>query len=103
MEAAVKPVNGTNSLNFYLEGIDSSQKFYLYFHFVEVEEVQAGQFRQFTISLNDRTIFGPIGPKYMAPVDEHSAPQACDQKLNSNKMHIYLYMFCSGMIDMITC
>ena len=65
METAVKPVNGT-SLDFYLEGIDSTQQFYLYFHFAELEEVQAGQIRQFTISLNNRTIFGPIEPKYMA-------------------------------------
>ena len=64
METAAKPVNGT-SLDFYLEGIDSSQQFYMYFHFAELEEVQ-GQIRQFTISLNNNTIIGPITPKYMS-------------------------------------
>ena len=62
METAVKPVNG--SLDFYLVGIDSSQEFYMYFHFAEIEEVQ-DQIREFTISLNNKTISDPIEPKYM--------------------------------------
>lgn len=65
METAYRPRNAT-SLDFYLIGIDSSLEFYMYFHFAEVEEVQAGQLRQFTISLNSKIISDPIEPKYMA-------------------------------------
>lgn len=65
METAYRPRNAT-SLDFYLIGIDSSLEFYMYFHFAEVEEVQAGQLRQFTISLNSKIISDPIEPMYMA-------------------------------------
>ena len=72
METAVKPLSG-NYLNFSLGGIDSSEEFYMYFHFAEVEEVQ-DKIRQFTILLNDKTIFSaPIEPKYM--VSETHATQ----------------------------
>ena len=87
METAVKPVNAT-SLGFYLIGIDSSQRFYLYFHFAEVEEVQAGQLRQFTISLNNKQILDhPIEPKYMA-----SQTYFTGYSLSGNEMNFSLAM-----------
>ena len=86
METAVKPVNGT-SLDFYLDVIDSSQEFYLYFHFAELEEVQAGQLKQFTILLNNNTIFGPIEPKYMA-----SQTNFTQSSLGWNEMNFSLAM-----------
>ncbi|XP_034696439.1 putative leucine-rich repeat receptor-like serine/threonine-protein kinase At2g19230 [Vitis riparia] len=64
METAVKPLSGSY-LNFTLGDIDSSEEFYMYFHFADIEEVQ-GKIRQFTILLNDKTIFSdPIEPQYM--------------------------------------
>ena len=63
METAVKPLSGSY-LNFTLGGIDSSEEFYMYFHFAAIEEVQ-DKIRQFTILLNDKTIFDSIEPQYM--------------------------------------
>ncbi|XP_034696852.1 putative leucine-rich repeat receptor-like serine/threonine-protein kinase At2g19230 [Vitis riparia] len=64
METAVKPVNGT-SLDFYLDGIDSSQEFYVYLHVAEIETLVQGQIREFTVSVNKETISSAIQPRYM--------------------------------------
>ncbi|RVW52017.1 putative leucine-rich repeat receptor-like protein kinase [Vitis vinifera] len=64
METAVKPVNGT-SLDFYLDGIDSSQEFYVYLHVAEIETLVQGQIREFTVSVNKKAISSAIQPRYM--------------------------------------
>ena len=65
METAVKPLNGS-TLSFYLDGIDSSQKFYIYLHVAEIETLVEGEIRQFTVLVNNGTIFNAIQPRYMA-------------------------------------
>lgn len=80
METTLKVVNAT-SLDFYLVGIDYSQEFYMYFHFAAVEEVQ-DKLRKLTIILNDKTIVGPIEPKYMV---SHTCPT---QSLSGNWLKI---------------
>ncbi|XP_019077601.2 putative leucine-rich repeat receptor-like serine/threonine-protein kinase At2g19230 [Vitis vinifera] len=62
METAVKPVNGT-SLDFYLDGIDSSQEFYVYLHVAEIETLVQGQIREFTVSVNKKAISSAIQPR----------------------------------------
>ncbi|KAH7866810.1 hypothetical protein Vadar_025321 [Vaccinium darrowii] len=52
MATAVKPVNGSNSLNFSFVLDDWNQKLYVYMHFVEIETVKAN--RDFDIYLNDK-------------------------------------------------
>lgn len=64
METAVKPINGT-TLTFYLDGIDSSQNFYVYLHVAEIETLLEGQIRQFKVSVNNGTISNNIQPRFM--------------------------------------
>ncbi|KAH7866816.1 hypothetical protein Vadar_025395 [Vaccinium darrowii] len=52
MATAVKPVNGSNSLNFSFVLDDWNQKLYVYMHFVEIETVEP--YRDFDIYLNDK-------------------------------------------------
>lgn len=48
-----------------LKTINQTDKFYVYMHFAEVEELQANQFRQFNISLNGKHWSGPHSPAYL--------------------------------------
>eukprot|EP00261_Vitis_vinifera_P023137 XP_010654895.1 PREDICTED: putative leucine-rich repeat receptor-like protein kinase At2g19210 [Vitis vinifera] len=80
METAVKPLSGSY-LNFTLGGIDSSEEFYMYFHFAEFEEVQ-DKIRQFTILLNDITIFDSIEPQYMVSETHSTKNSLSGRQLN---------------------
>lgn len=80
METAVKPGSG-NTLDFYLDGIDSSQKFYLCMHFAELETLGQNQTREFSFSVN-KEILGVIRPRYMAADTYYTPSTVSGSRLN---------------------
>ncbi|MBA0811570.1 hypothetical protein Gohar_003452 [Gossypium harknessii] len=65
MMTASIPMNGSQTLNFTVRDSDPAVGFYFYMHFVELEELQANQTREFNIYLNDDFWYGPFSPKYL--------------------------------------
>lgn len=79
MSTAVIPGLDSLSLEFYWNTDDPSQQFYVYMYFAEVEQLEAGELREFKISLNGGSWRGPIVPEKMIPTtiwntDSISAP-----------------------------
>lgn len=59
MATAVRPVNGSDSLDFYWEPKYRNQQIYVYFYFAEIEQLKDGQLREFQIYLNNESS-GPV-------------------------------------------
>ncbi|XP_059458237.1 putative leucine-rich repeat receptor-like serine/threonine-protein kinase At2g19230 [Corylus avellana] len=55
LRTAAKTPNATTALNIYWNTAHSLSKFYVYFHFAEIEMLGAGQRRELTITLNNES------------------------------------------------
>ncbi|XP_034695477.1 putative leucine-rich repeat receptor-like protein kinase At2g19210 isoform X2 [Vitis riparia] len=69
MATAATPANESESLRLSLNiSGDPSQKLYMYMHFAEVEKLNEGELREFTISLNDDESWGggALTPPYLS-------------------------------------
>ncbi|KAJ9692161.1 hypothetical protein PVL29_011301 [Vitis rotundifolia] len=85
METAATPANESEFLRFSLNiSGDPSQKFYIYTHFAEVEELNEGELREFTISLNDDESWGggAFTPSYMSSATLSSINSASGSTAN---------------------
>lgn len=67
MSTAAIPVDVSEPLMFYWETDYPSQQFYIYMHFAEVQDLNQGDCREFSISLNGALWSGPIIPLNMTP------------------------------------
>ncbi|GKV52505.1 hypothetical protein SLEP1_g59082, partial [Rubroshorea leprosula] len=65
MISAGTPADARNSLDFYLDSSDFNDKFYIYMHFAEVEELEANTSRVMSISHNGVHLYGPFTPEYL--------------------------------------
>jgi hypothetical protein len=70
LRTAVKPRNGLNSLSYnyklgYPENI--TPEFLVFFHFAEIEQIEPGEIREFTITLNGLK-YGPFTLEYLKPL-----------------------------------
>ena len=72
MATAATPKNGSEPLRFFLDTVDSSQKFYLYMHFSEILELQDNQSRVFMILLNGINWSNPVTPKHLSSTTIYS-------------------------------
>ena len=52
LRTASRAQNINEPFQFYWDTTDTSEEFYMYMHFVEVEKLQAGQSREFNIYIN---------------------------------------------------
>lgn len=77
MQSAGTTENTSTSLDFFLDITDSSLKFYVYFHFAELQKLEANQTREFNISFNGDNWFGPLRPEYLSS-DTIITPTALD-------------------------
>ncbi|RHN39168.1 putative transferase [Medicago truncatula] len=64
MSTAAIPVNASAPLQLEWETYNVNDRFYLYMHFNEVEELAANETREFNITVNDKFWFGPEIPGY---------------------------------------
>lgn len=53
-------------LPFQLTPGNISDKYYIYLHFAEVEELLGTQTREFNIYINDNLFYGPLSPAYLS-------------------------------------
>uniref|UniRef100_A0A7N2KXY8 non-specific serine/threonine protein kinase n=1 Tax=Quercus lobata TaxID=97700 RepID=A0A7N2KXY8_QUELO len=68
LKTAVKTHNASTPLSLYWSSPDSLSKYYVYFHFVEIEKLRAGQQRELTINLNDeRNLIESVKLDYLNP------------------------------------
>ena len=68
MSTAVKTHNASTPLSLYWSPPDSLSKYYVYFHFAEIEKLKAGQQRELTINLNDeRNLIESVKLDYLNP------------------------------------
>ncbi|XVF86742.1 hypothetical protein PTKIN_Ptkin18bG0066800 [Pterospermum kingtungense] len=65
MKTASTPANASQPLNFSVQDSDSTAQFYFYMHVAELEELQANEFREFEITINDKPWFYNYTPKYL--------------------------------------
>ncbi|XP_022777203.1 LOW QUALITY PROTEIN: probable LRR receptor-like serine/threonine-protein kinase At1g05700 [Durio zibethinus] len=67
LRTAVKPVNGSRSLNYFYQSSGSpTSQYIVFFHFAEIEESAQYRLREFTITLNGFRS-EPITPQYLRP------------------------------------
>ncbi|XP_059638955.1 probable LRR receptor-like serine/threonine-protein kinase At1g05700 [Cornus florida] len=67
MSTATTSENGSDSLNLQWNPINSSDQFYVYMHFAEVEVFQLNQSREFDIFVNGTSVLDkPIVPDYLS-------------------------------------
>ena len=64
MSTAVTPVNASAPIQFQWDANNVNERFYLYMHFNEVEELAANETRAFNITVNDELWLGPEIPVY---------------------------------------
>ena len=65
----------SRSLEIFWKTFDSTNGYFLYFHFMELEKLQANQSRQFNISINGKLVYGrngPVVPKYLTQTTIYS-------------------------------
>ncbi|KAH7866404.1 hypothetical protein Vadar_019960 [Vaccinium darrowii] len=65
MVTAVRPVNGSDSLDFHWEPEYQNQQIYVYFYFAEIEQLKDGQLREFQIYLNNEPSGPVVNPIYL--------------------------------------
>ncbi|RHN39166.1 putative transferase [Medicago truncatula] len=62
MSTAVTPVNASAPIQFQWDANNVNDRFYLYMHFNEVEELAENETREFNITVNDKFLYGPVTP-----------------------------------------
>ena len=68
LRTAVKTHNASIPLSLYWSPPDSLSKYYVYFHFAEIEKLKVGQQRELTINLNDeRNLIESVKLDYLNP------------------------------------
>ncbi|KAL5576861.1 hypothetical protein UlMin_018560 [Ulmus minor] len=72
MRTACTPINANDSLVIWWEPSDTTLKFYVFFHFAEIEELKANQIRMFEILYNGKHFYGPFSPKYLSRLTVYS-------------------------------
>ncbi|KAK2654557.1 hypothetical protein Ddye_014413 [Dipteronia dyeriana] len=65
MKTAGTPVNASKSMDFFLNIDDTTLQFYAYFHFAEIQKLQANESRELNISFNGVHLYGPFSPDYL--------------------------------------
>lgn len=55
-----------DSLSFYWNSANATDKYYLYFHFAEVVKLSETETREFSIYINDNLFYGPMSPGYLS-------------------------------------
>jgi hypothetical protein len=69
LRTAAKTPNASIPLSLYWSPPDSVSKYYVYFHFAEIEKLGAGQQRELTINLNgERNLTESIKLDYLKPL-----------------------------------
>ncbi|KAL5540175.1 hypothetical protein UlMin_045926 [Ulmus minor] len=66
MRTACTPINANDSLDIWWEPSDSTLKYYVFFHFAEIEELKANQKRMFEILYNGQQFKEPFSPEYLS-------------------------------------
>ncbi|MCE3049601.1 hypothetical protein HAX54_045361 [Datura stramonium] len=69
MSTAVTPDPLTamdESLKFYWTASNTTDRYYIYLHFSEIEELPVTQTREFNIYINDNLFYGPMSPVYLS-------------------------------------
>uniref|UniRef100_A0A7N1A3L7 non-specific serine/threonine protein kinase n=1 Tax=Kalanchoe fedtschenkoi TaxID=63787 RepID=A0A7N1A3L7_KALFE len=81
MRTALTSSNPTSNLNFSVAADLSTDKYYFYMHFAELQNLTGlNQTRQFNIFLNNNLFFGPITPVYRSTITVLSVdPQSAQQ------------------------
>ncbi|XP_019099845.1 PREDICTED: putative receptor-like protein kinase At3g46340 [Camelina sativa] len=78
MTAAI-PANANAPFSFTKNLEFPNDKLYMYFHFAEVQALQANQIRAFTIFWNRKTIFRPLSPMYLKDYTVFTyTPSSCE-------------------------
>lgn len=65
LRTASRAQNINEPFQFYWDTTDTSEEFYMYMHFVEVEKLQAGQSREFNIYINGLLWYAQLLPQYL--------------------------------------
>ncbi|KAL8256710.1 hypothetical protein R6Q59_028751 [Mikania micrantha] len=72
MSTAITPTNTTNELNIEWKQRNTSDKFFVYLHFAELEVLEKDKKREFNIYLNGNHYFGPLSPLYQKTITVNS-------------------------------
>ncbi|KAM7468972.1 hypothetical protein LguiA_007155 [Lonicera macranthoides] len=79
MKTAIMPQNASDSLQFYWKPENTTDQFYIYMHFAEVEALQPNQSRSFNIYLNGKLWYGPFSPRNLSTITIYSVtPTSCN-------------------------
>ncbi|TXG46315.1 hypothetical protein EZV62_028195 [Acer yangbiense] len=86
---AAATVDASSPLSLYFNPpADASGQLYIYFHFVELEELNDGQKRELRIELNgERNLTEPVILEYLKPVTINTT----FPPINSNRVHFSIY------------
>ncbi|KAF7814188.1 putative LRR receptor-like serine/threonine-protein kinase [Senna tora] len=72
LRSAAQSYNLSYSLNFDYDSIwkdlDKSSKYYVYFHFAEIQKLPLGHKRIINITLDDKTVLSPLTLEYLKPL-----------------------------------
>jgi hypothetical protein len=64
MSSAITPANASDPLEFHWNADNVNDRYYLYMHFNEVENLAPNETRAFNITVNDEFWHGPVTPIY---------------------------------------
>ncbi|KAM7473218.1 hypothetical protein LguiB_020461 [Lonicera macranthoides] len=79
MKTAIMPQNTSENLLFYWTVEKSTDLFYIYMHFAEVEALQLNQSRSFNIYLNGELLYASVSPRYLSAFTLYNeSPASCN-------------------------
>ncbi|KAM7473323.1 hypothetical protein LguiB_020566 [Lonicera macranthoides] len=79
MKKAIVPQNASDNLQFYWTLENTTDLFYIYMHFAEVEALQPNQSRSFNIYLNGELLYVFVSPRYLSAFTLYNeSPASCN-------------------------
>ena len=79
MKTAIMPQNTSDNLQFSWRPDNTTDKFYIYMHFAEIEALLPNQSRSFNIYLNGELWYGPFSPRNLSAFTIYSqSPASCN-------------------------
>ncbi|KAM7468974.1 hypothetical protein LguiA_007157 [Lonicera macranthoides] len=79
MKTVIMPQNASDDLEFSWWPESTTDLFYIYMHFAEVEALQPNQSRSFNIYLNGKLWYGPLSPRNLSAFTIYSvSPSSCN-------------------------